>query len=285
MSGDEMAGILYPEMAFDCGFKEITELSCDRQSATDDQERQYPRHAGGGKSGRNQKAHRKSADRAGPGLVRTDARPEFWTADAAAGKIGPDVGGPDDQKDKDQSDKAELEISTKQHRGKQRDGRIDKSRNHPAATLRRDKGDAQQSEHAQHQGRVQSRERKAQSGHCKSHHTRCDDAPLARGARDRQPFDIEPDDCERDEGGPQDAACISGAKRKGHQHRSGEDALQKIARRWSRKRRHSLTFAHDAVFAARPPKRRSRLEYSTMALSKAALSKSGQCIGTNTSSL
>ena len=46
-----------------------------------------------------------------------------------------------------------------------------------------------------------------------------------------------------------------------------------------------FALGHDPVFAARPPNRRSRLAYSAMALSSAALSKSGQWIGTKTSSL
>ena len=43
--------------------------------------------------------------------------------------------------------------------------------------------------------------------------------------------------------------------------------------------------AYDPVLAARPPKRRSRRAYSSIARSSAALSKSGQCSGTNTNSL
>ena len=50
-------------------------------------------------------------------------------------------------------------------------------------------------------------------------------------------------------------------------------------------RRRAFALGHDPVFAARPPNRRSRLAYSAIAPSSAALSKSGQCIGTNTSSL
>ena len=69
-------------------------------------------------------------------------------------------------------------------------------------------------------------------------------------------------------------------------HRGGGNTQQEIARRWSGKcRRHGFTLAHDAVFATRPPNRRSRLAYSAIAPSSAALSKSGQWIGTNTSSL
>ena len=63
------------------------------------------------------------------------------------------------------------------------------------------------------------------------------------------------------------------------------DAHDEIARIGLACRRRGLFLGHDPVFAARPPKRRSRLAYSAIALSSATLSKSGQWIGTKTSSL
>ena len=79
---------------------------------------------------------------------------------------------------------------------------------------------------------------------------------------------------------------IGRRNRGGCQHQSDSDTDQKItpARRHHRRGR-GFALGHDPVFAAKPPKRRSRLAYSAIAPSSAALSKSGQWIGTNTSSL
>ena len=44
--------------------------------------------------------------RAGPGLLRADARPEFRAADAAAGEIAADIGHPDHQQHEHQRRKA-----------------------------------------------------------------------------------------------------------------------------------------------------------------------------------
>ena len=64
-----------------------------------------------------------------------------------------------------------------------------------------------------------------------------------------------------------------------------EHGKQRACLRRGDRRGRGFLFAHEPVFATRPPKRRSRLAYSAIAPSSAALSKSGQCIGTNTSSL
>src|SRR5579883_2762954 len=77
MAGDDVAGIFHPEPAFHSGFKEIAELSRDREEPAEDKQRNHPSDPGAGKARRHDEASEKAAHRAGPGLVRTDARPEF----------------------------------------------------------------------------------------------------------------------------------------------------------------------------------------------------------------
>src|SRR5882757_8595850 len=113
-------------------------------------------------------------------------------------------------------------------------------------------------------------------------------AATTRGARphDRQPFHIEADCSERNEAEPEPSAGIGDGNRRRREHRRGDDAHQEIVRPLlDTSRRGGFVLGHDPVFTARPPKRRSRLAYSAIALSSASLSKSGQWIGTNTSSL
>src|SRR3982074_3935648 len=115
-------------------------------------------------------------------------------------------------------------------------------------------------------------------------------APFRREQRNggaaKHHFYVEPDRRQRHQRGPQPSAGISDRDRERCEHQRGDDAHQQIARTLlGNSRRRGFALGHDPVFAARPPKRRSRLAYSAIASSSAALSKSGQWIGTKTSSL
>src|SRR5262245_48529401 len=98
MTRNEVARILRTEMAFDRRFEKVTRLRRDRQH-----ERYNDEHGGETKSGKpadDQARHGagdRAAERAGPGLVRADRDPEFWSSDGAAGEIGRDVGDPHDR--------------------------------------------------------------------------------------------------------------------------------------------------------------------------------------------
>ena len=82
-------------------------------------------------------ARGKAADRAGPGLLRADPRPQLWPADAAAGEIAADIGHPHDQQDEHQRDESLGLIEAHQHRCDLGRRGIDKSRRSPDAPLRR----------------------------------------------------------------------------------------------------------------------------------------------------
>src|SRR5690348_16923829 len=83
MTRDYPAGILYPKAAFYRGFKEITELRGDRQERAKREKWRGSGELESGEAGRDHQACGKAADRAGPGLVRADARPELGTTDAS----------------------------------------------------------------------------------------------------------------------------------------------------------------------------------------------------------
>ena len=107
MTGNDLAGILDAETPFHRGFKEIAELRRNRKHRA-------PAAASGPvwprpkrrKAGGDRKARDKTADRPRPGLLGTDPRPEFWSADAAAGEIAADIGHPHHQQDQHQRGKA-----------------------------------------------------------------------------------------------------------------------------------------------------------------------------------
>ena len=90
----------------------------------------------------------------------------------------------------------------------------------------------------------------------------------------------------------QPAARIGEQEHDRRQHDGGERAQREIAGAASARRARSahatvpMVFGgHDPVWVTNPPNRRSRRRYSAIAPSSAARSKSGQLIGTKTSSL
>src|SRR5258708_37044447 len=106
MAGDDLARILDAEAPLYRGFEEIAKLRDDREERGDEQQRPGFAEAKRGKAHGDDKACRKAADGARPGLLRADARPQFWSADAAAGKVAADIGDPHHQQHEHQSDEA-----------------------------------------------------------------------------------------------------------------------------------------------------------------------------------
>src|SRR4051794_24937798 len=94
MAGDDLAGILHAEPAFHCRFKEIAELRGDREYCCQQQQRPRFTKLAGRKSQRDHQARDKTTHRPRPGLLGTDARPEFGAANAAAREIAADIGDP-----------------------------------------------------------------------------------------------------------------------------------------------------------------------------------------------
>ena len=238
------------------------------------------------KSRGDNKAGGKTADGAGPGLLGTDPRPELRSADAAAGEIAADIGHPHHQQDQDQRDKSPELIEAHQHRCDLGRGRIAKSRRGPAAPLRREQRNAGKAERQRHKRRIDPSERETHIRRRQARQRPARPRASARRPHDRQPFHIKADRRQCHQNGPEPTAGIGDRDSDGCEHQRGDHAHQEIARTLlGNGRRCGFAFGHDPVFAARPPKRRSRLAYSAIAPSSAALSKSGQWIGTNTSSL
>ena len=116
MPRQQGAGIFHTSAAFQPGFVEITGLRNDGQPGTGDGHRTHiaripetgwitkparpfkfgleppDRHA---RTGKGRTGH--AADKPGPGFLRADPRRNLWAANGASGKIGEDIGGPDDQ--------------------------------------------------------------------------------------------------------------------------------------------------------------------------------------------
>ena len=106
MAGNDLARILDAETPLYRGFKQIAELRNDRKNRAKQQQRRGFSETERRKAARLSQGSRKTANGAGPGLLRADARPEFRPADAAAGKIAADIGHPDHQQHKDERNKA-----------------------------------------------------------------------------------------------------------------------------------------------------------------------------------
>src|SRR5579859_1604550 len=137
--GNDVAGVLDAEPAFHGRFKEIAKLGNDRKGRAQQQrvagferERRIgPLGYNCKKSRGDRKASDKAADRTRPGLVGTDPRPEFRSADAAARKVAADIGYPDHQQNKEQRDKSTFVVEAHQHRCNLGSGGIGKSRRRP----------------------------------------------------------------------------------------------------------------------------------------------------------
>ena len=93
---------------------------------------------------------------------------------------------------------------------------------------------------------------------------------------DGEPFGIEPDRSDCDETGPKPSADIGRGNGKRRHHQRSGDPQQKVVSLPHGGVSRCLAFGHDPVFTASPPNLRSRLAYSAIAPSSAALSKSGQ---------
>src|SRR6202030_1942748 len=73
MARNDVAGVLDAEAAFHCGFKQIAELGRNRQNRPQKHQRTGFAETKRRKAQGDQQARRKAADRASPGLLRTDA--------------------------------------------------------------------------------------------------------------------------------------------------------------------------------------------------------------------
>src|SRR3984885_2405629 len=104
-------------------------------------------------------------------------------------------------------------------------------------------------------------------------------------ADDGEPLDVKPDGCGGDEACPKPSTDIGHRDGQRSHHQCRDNPQQKVIPLPPARCDRCLAFGHDPVFTAKPPNRRSRLAYSAMAPSSAALSKSGQWTGTKTSSL
>src|SRR5262245_1400971 len=102
MAGADVARILDAEAPLYRGFEEIAKLGNHRQQRPQPQERSYFSCARRCKYRRHHEAAKKAANSARPGLFRADPGPEFWAADAAAGKVAADIGRPDQQQHEEQ---------------------------------------------------------------------------------------------------------------------------------------------------------------------------------------
>src|SRR5947209_2876322 len=267
MSGNDVAGILHPETAFDRGFKEIAELRNNRQDRAQRQQPGSLAEIQDGEARGDDETCNKTSDGARPGLLRADAWPEFRSANAPAREISADIGHPNNQENKDQRHEAVPGIETHQNRRRLRRGGIEKPAGYPAAPRLPYYFYDQHADQQHDECSVDPARDETKSGGRKCYDARDDHAPLAP-SYDRQPLDIEPDRDQRYQRAPQPAAGLRDRNCQWCEHCRGGDAQKQITR--TLPGRCGFALAHDPVFAAaRPPKRRSRRPYSAIALSSA----------------
>src|SRR6185437_1008030 len=259
MAGNDMAGVLDAEAPLDGGFEQIAKLRNNRKQRT--QHEQWAGHAETerGKPRGNDQARGKAAERAGPGLPGTDARPEFRAANAAAGKITADIGPPYQQQDHQQRRKSPGLVEADQDRCHLRGGGIAKSSHGPTPNQRRKPRHGGETECQHHQRSIDPPPGEANAGNQERRRAWQGRADLHR-TDNGQPFDVQADRSQRDQSNPQPATkiCDRNGERRAHQRRNDSD--QQVACGLLRRcRRRGFAFGHDPVFSARLPKRRSRL--------------------------
>ncbi len=216
-----------------------------RQHGCDQQQRHQFAETIRGKTGSHSEAENKAADGAGPCLLRTDARPQFRAADAAPGEAAP---------------MSVIQTTNRMNIS---------GREEPQTRI---------------EAHDNGRDAKRSQG--------IDEAepdPADMIADNGPPFRKRPTDTSV-EAEPQPATGIGGENRNGDQHQRGQDAHQKCAQPpVIRLLQRTVVLGHAGHGpgfrdqAAETPL--ARRAYSAIALSSAALSKSGQWIGTNTNSL
>src|SRR6516162_3848360 len=284
MPRNDLAGVLDAKSALDGRLEEVAELRSDRENSPEKQDGTGSSGTEGGKTGGDHKTRRKPADGAGPGLLWADLRPKFWTANDSPRKITASVGHPYDQQDKHQRGETISLIESHQNRCDLRTSGIGKPRRNPEAALL----DKQQDDAAADEKKD---ERAIDPPRCKKKSCCCERCGAHRNrtrckrAHDGEPFDIKADCRKGHQRDPKPSAGVSERYREWGQHHGCGRTHQQIARPLLGAGRCCLAFGHDPVFTAKPPNRRSRLAYSAIASSSAALSKSGQWVGTKTSSL
>ena len=279
-----------PKRRFTADSKRSPSCETIDSTAAEQQQRYDLAEAERGKAGRDHEACGKAADGAGPGLVRTDPRPQFRAADAAAGEIAADIGDPHHQQHEHQRGQAHRRVDA--HAGSRPVRAAPHRQIRPTAQIRRSGVSAATANEAKRQRdkrEFEPSERRRDRRPSPAHATPDGDhAKPARCADDRQPFDIEADRGQRHQQRPTASRRHRRSQsRPAPARRPRAMRMHEVARRLRRRPPPARLrrSRHDPVFAARPPKRRSRLAYSAIAPSSAALSKSGQWIGTNTSSL
>src|SRR5438552_10234678 len=120
MAGDQMAGILGPEAAFERGFEQVASLCDDRQHDRNRAERKTRGERKWlGKDHRHRDRRHYPTDRSRPGFFRADLRREFWAADRASDEIGDNVARPDHSKQEDRGGETLVRVRPQQNR---RDG-------------------------------------------------------------------------------------------------------------------------------------------------------------------
>ncbi len=134
---------LTPNRRFTANSKRSPSWEATESDRAEQENRTGSSETGSGKCRSDREARHETADRAGPGLFRTDPRPEFRPADAAARKVAANVGDPYHQKDQNQRDKvrrpgrdAPQPMRSRRQRRSANPGRS------PTAPLRRKRHDA-----------------------------------------------------------------------------------------------------------------------------------------------
>src|SRR6185437_1704997 len=115
MAGNEMTCVLGAEAALDRRFKQVAGLGQDRQNTRhypDDPQTADPARISDHDACRNPPG--KTADGAGPGLLRADARPQQGASNGAAAEEGEDVGGPHICEQEDEYPPSPLRIAAQQ---------------------------------------------------------------------------------------------------------------------------------------------------------------------------
>ena len=292
--GIKVPASLAPKRRLSADSNKIADLGDDRQRDRDQGRREDAADATE-LHDQHRRQHRagKAADRAGPGLVRAQARRELGTANGAADEIGRDIRRPDHGEQEDDGDEAEARhrsagrsaqarsrrhrecrLPTQMPRATRRDGRTWRACPWPARSApRRDAGRADCRRHptllaasatasatdndADHQHRTPVVARHQRRPF--PHHDDGGDAPERRE-----------DPVRRDRRSRSPAAPARAPSR----HATPSRCRSRPTGSWTRGIR--VGHDHEPVSAISPPNRRSRRRYSAMAPSSVDRSKSGQ---------